>query len=637
MTIAIQGGWGSGKSTILKLIEDELKNSTTGHSIKTETIETWPLAHTNSEEDIPAAFVAEVFDRMTSDSKEKKENRKKIFKTISPSFRRTLTNIAGSFMGPAGNMVSAGINEALDAITQNGTSRSEAQEIQEEFKQDVAQLLRDPNTNEIPEGSRLVIFVDDLDRLPPARAVQIMETLKLFINSRHCIFVLAIDFDVVADGTRAIYGDSMRQDKARMFFHKIIQVPFNVPSPGKEVESYLKEIRKDWPDNTDLSPWAEVAMGALDSNPRAIKRVFNAMSLLKLIRAEQGHNEVGQERKEADRDEFFDFCLFTILCIQNVDDMLASQLIEDILEHESYRDFVTLETDEQALESTQDADWEADDTKQADSPEGDAPDLWNRPVGHSRFTSAELLKKHPMTSSIFELVDDATDANEGSSSSKNDASEETLKAAARLCSLTSLVHTPSSKKRSSRPPAGIDSARGHFLSHFTPKKGEWSTTIFDAVAEAFNRAELDRSIIVRASSNERLFFDLSPELPLPKDARRKSRRLADLRFTSTGRFTPYINIPDLEYKSVDSLNEEFSHSQNSALKETFALLSTIDEKKDGESWSGDARIIPARNKGIGTGYQLAQVKNVETAKNFAAFMVEHFKDTLEKCAVDGVE
>lgn len=625
MTIAIQGGWGSGKSTILKLIDRQLNMGAhdtrdSGQRAITRTIETWPLAHTNSEEDIPAAFVAEVFDKVTSDDEKKRENRRRIFNTISPTIRRAFTNFAGAALGPAGSAASNAINDAFDGMAADGDARAGAQKIQNDFDREVKSLLEvtQPKRGGVVSGDRrLVIFVDDLDRLPPARAVQIMETLKLFINSYDCIFVLAIDFDVVVDGTKAIYGDSMSQHKAKMFFHKIIQVPFNVPSPGKQVEEYLRTIRKDWPEGKSLTPWASVSMGALDSNPRAIKRVFNAISLLKLIDGKQrgtSDQPVDDRSQTSVRDEFFDFCLFTILCIQNADDALATRLIEDIIEHKSYRDYVGTESDEQ------EAGRAPADSEDEEKPTQAAGNIWNEPIGHTRFTPGELLGAHQRSQDIFNAINDSRD-------SRDDSSEKALKDAAHLCSLTSLKQTPSSKEKAPRPLAGSANAREHFIKYFESEDFNWQAAIFDEIAAAFDQSGLEKDIVIRASSNERLLFSLSPAITLPKGPRSRSRKLADLRFQRSGGFTPYVNLPGFEYDSPEPLNLHFSESKDENLRLSFNSLEKISGTQ-ADSLPHDARIMPAKNKGIGTNYELAQVHSTDEARRFAVFLAEHMRAVL---------
>lgn len=51
-----------------------------------------------------------------------------------------------------------------------------------------------------------MIFVDDLDRLVPSKAVELLEVLKLFLDCKQCVFVLAIDYEVVIRGAIKKYG-----------------------------------------------------------------------------------------------------------------------------------------------------------------------------------------------------------------------------------------------------------------------------------------------------------------------------------------------------------------------------------------------------------------------------------------------
>ena len=48
--------------------------------------------------------------------------------------------------------------------------------------------------------------MDDLDRLEHRKAVELLEVLKLFFDVEGCVFILAIDYDVVVKGVTAKYG-----------------------------------------------------------------------------------------------------------------------------------------------------------------------------------------------------------------------------------------------------------------------------------------------------------------------------------------------------------------------------------------------------------------------------------------------
>lgn len=86
---------------------------------------------------------------------------------------------------------------------------------------------------------RLVILVDDLDRLEPNVAVGLLEVIKLFADVKQCVFVMAIDYDVVVQGVRQKYRNDIPLSKCRSFFDKIIQLSFRMPVEHYELENLV--------------------------------------------------------------------------------------------------------------------------------------------------------------------------------------------------------------------------------------------------------------------------------------------------------------------------------------------------------------------------------------------------------------
>lgn len=54
---------------------------------------------------------------------------------------------------------------------------------------------------------------------------------------RHCVFVLAIDYDVVVKGLEKKFGQKTEGNdrEFRSFFDKLIQVPFSMPLSAYEI------------------------------------------------------------------------------------------------------------------------------------------------------------------------------------------------------------------------------------------------------------------------------------------------------------------------------------------------------------------------------------------------------------------
>jgi formylglycine-generating enzyme required for sulfatase activity len=120
----------------------------------------------------------------------------------------------------------------------------------------------------------LVIFVDDLDRCLPEKAIQVLEALKLFLDVPGCIFVLALDSEAIESAIRRRYQGEV---KAREYLEKIVQVPFVLPPIEAEpMRTYVQSLAPALPDPR----CAEVFAVGLGANPRQVKRILNIFLLL---------------------------------------------------------------------------------------------------------------------------------------------------------------------------------------------------------------------------------------------------------------------------------------------------------------------------------------------------------------------
>ena len=66
----------------------------------------------------------------------------------------------------------------------------------EQFEKTFAEAI----TKILGEDGRLVVFVDDLDRCLPEKAIEILEAIKLFLHVPQTIFVLGMDREDRAAG-----------------------------------------------------------------------------------------------------------------------------------------------------------------------------------------------------------------------------------------------------------------------------------------------------------------------------------------------------------------------------------------------------------------------------------------------------
>ena len=111
---------------------------------------------------------------------------------------------------------------------------------------------------------RLVVLIDDLDRCLPEKAVQMLESIKLFLNIRNFAFVLAVDDEVVERGINHRYRDYFLSREngqnndinppitGAEYLEKIVHVPVHLPRWSREkIRGFL--LRR-YPDIFRLSP-----------------------------------------------------------------------------------------------------------------------------------------------------------------------------------------------------------------------------------------------------------------------------------------------------------------------------------------------------------------------------------------------
>lgn len=304
MTISLQGNWGTGKTSIMKQVESKLDSE----KIKSIFFNTWQYSQFNSDNDLTIALITELVTFLASLLPEKAENRELLSKTFG-----LISNIAiGVTATILENATSGFIN--LEGVAEKIKNRTNGRfsyegiislrELNQSFRDLVKKVI------ETEEIDRIVFFIDDLDRLHPSRAVEVLEVLKLFLESEYCVFVLAIDYNVVVKGIKNKYNGEIDDEKGDYFFEKLIQVPFTVPIHNYDIENYIKKLL----DNLNIvdvvsqnkddfsSSVLPIILKSVGKHPRNIKRLLNSFSLLLRIQ-----NSADDESKKR---------LLAVLCLQ---------------------------------------------------------------------------------------------------------------------------------------------------------------------------------------------------------------------------------------------------------------------------------------------------------------------------------
>ncbi|SEL21383.1 MULTISPECIES: KAP family P-loop NTPase fold protein [unclassified Butyrivibrio] len=311
MTISIQGAWGTGKTTVMNIVRDSLKQC---DDIQMIWFNTWQFSQFHMDDELALSFLEYLCSELELSESDKDEISRLTqgFRKVTSASKEILLSIVDSQLG---GRIADNLERGLSGGEKNFNPIEAMRNMRERFESYIQETLIKR------EKSRIVIFIDDLDRLEPRRAVELLEVLKLFLDCPNCVFILAIDYDVVVSGVEAKYGFD-DEDKGKNFFDKIIQVPFRLPVANYNITRYVKNCLEEigiQSDDNELSNCENLIECSIGANPRAIKRLFNAYLLLRYITPKSLWDNTATRN-----------LLFATLCLQYADENLYNIIIRQI-------------------------------------------------------------------------------------------------------------------------------------------------------------------------------------------------------------------------------------------------------------------------------------------------------------------
>ena len=173
---------GSGKTSLLFSVWDEFKQDDTMAQIW---VNSWEHSLMSSSEETLIKITTEIANKIVEFDDKQKQN----------SQVKKITVPMGSLT--AGAALTAGA-KAADLVNDllSDENQTPIKQLKKELQASVNRVF-ERTTN---RKKRFIIFIDDLDRIEPTDAVSLLELLKNIFSVNHCVFVLAIDYDVVIKG-----------------------------------------------------------------------------------------------------------------------------------------------------------------------------------------------------------------------------------------------------------------------------------------------------------------------------------------------------------------------------------------------------------------------------------------------------
>ncbi|MFF9477696.1 P-loop NTPase fold protein [Streptomyces sp. NPDC014733] len=256
-TLAVDAGWGMGKSSLMRLVDAELTAQSDVHTV-------WYNAWTSTGSDALEGLIKSVlmrFDRrVLRRGLQRATEQRALLRVV-----RAVTTVAAGPLGVAGL-----VDELWKNLSVNSQARNEMRtaigELVGEWAQNAGELRR-----------MLVVFIDDLDRCSEETVLAVCEAVKVYLDVPGLAFVVGCDRSAM--GPNGLLRDLSPAGSA--FMEKIFQTSYRIPAPdGRGVEEYIRWCAR----TAGVAPLVDDALVELLAqrsarNPRRIKRLVNGFVL----------------------------------------------------------------------------------------------------------------------------------------------------------------------------------------------------------------------------------------------------------------------------------------------------------------------------------------------------------------------
>lgn len=251
-SIGVYGDWGSGKSSLMYMCKERLIK--VDDKIKCLVFNGWLF---ENYEDAKTAILGTILDEISKEeslSKKAKDIIKGLYKSVDKFkiVRGALKYGSDLFLtGGVGSLFSTIVeqgykiakgdieNSDLKKFTSSISDQLNNKELRDDikkFQKEFASLLEESKI------SRLVVFIDELDRCRPDTILDTLEAIKLFLFEGKVAFVIGADERHISYAVKSKFKDieGIQIDIGKEYLEKLIQYPIRIPQlNADEVEIYI--------------------------------------------------------------------------------------------------------------------------------------------------------------------------------------------------------------------------------------------------------------------------------------------------------------------------------------------------------------------------------------------------------------
>ncbi|EPQ8816096.1 KAP family P-loop NTPase fold protein [Pseudomonas aeruginosa] len=259
LVLALYGPWGSGKSTVLNYVQHFLEQRPEDEQPVVVKFNPWWFS---GQENLARAFLGQL---------------QAVLPARSEKFKQLGDLLADFAEGVGGLIDLTGVSGGAGGLIGKllGQAKRKPKDVP---------ALKDSITGILQKaGKRILVIIDDIDRLTPEETRQLFTVIKALADFPNVIYLLAFDRDVAAQAIEQQSGLPSER-----YLEKIIQVPFELPPVDRvalraALSKRLDEILADVPEGSfDQSYWTNVyhdGIDALIQVPRDVVRFTNTLAV----------------------------------------------------------------------------------------------------------------------------------------------------------------------------------------------------------------------------------------------------------------------------------------------------------------------------------------------------------------------
>jgi len=308
INIALYGGWGTGKSTIINFLNSRINTKDKFEDYQHVVIDAWKLS--------PDVLRSELLEELALQLGISKEEREKIYDAL-----HNVTEVQGSlkltrkekakkilidsipaypipivllayFIGPqfgidlgtpvilggfAGSLI-LGVFELFIKLSKKTESISKRFIQKAESSQKFAEIFE--KILVVKKKKKLIITIDNLDRCDEKSAVRILSSVKTFMGNKDCVYVVPCDESALLHHLGREYNTVENPQHAKEFLRKFFQIIIYVPPNIKsDLSDYVDTLMQQFPNITFDSHVNEILISAGLSNPRKIRQYLYNLSI----------------------------------------------------------------------------------------------------------------------------------------------------------------------------------------------------------------------------------------------------------------------------------------------------------------------------------------------------------------------